>query len=75
MLRACVEEYRRLDWEAVRGFLNADQLKGSEPIFTRFIQFLKARIDSLDDIFSQNLGIKQQEMVLARIFHQAAYSF
>ena len=63
-LRGCIQHYRSLDWEAILKCLRTQQLNGSEIIFGRCIQFLKMRVEYLNDIFSQNLGIAQQELAL-----------
>ena len=63
-LRARIDEYRSVDWAEVLRFLVPEQLTGSVPIFNRYIWFLKKRIEYLDEIFSQNLGIRQQELDL-----------
>ena len=61
-LRKRIDEYRAIDWNEILELLVPHELAGSVPIYGRFIGFLRKRIPYLDDIFSQALGIKQQEL-------------
>ena len=61
-LRKRIEEYRSIDWNEILHLLNPHELTGSVSIYGRYIGFLRQRIGHLDSIFSQDLGIRQQEL-------------
>ena len=63
-LRTFVAEYRSIDWEELFQLLLPHNLTGSIPMFNRHIAFLKERIDYLDGIFTESLGIRQRELNL-----------
>ena len=63
-LRTFVAEYRSIDWNEIFDLVRSDQLTGSATMFNSHIRFLRRRIEHLDRIFSESLGIRQGELNL-----------
>ena len=63
-LRTFIKDYRSIDWNEIFDLLLPHQLTGSIPAFNQHIDFLNARIEYLDHIFSESLGIRQRELNL-----------
>ena len=63
-LRTFVAEYRSIDWNEIFDLVRSDQLTGSATMFNSHIRFLSGRIEHLDRIFSESLGIRQGELNL-----------
>lgn len=61
-MRTHINEYKSIDWNEIVALLKSDELPKSQQIFRRYISFLKERTDHLDGIFSQVLGIRQDQL-------------
>jgi hypothetical protein len=61
---ACVEEYKKIDWEKILNLLTPNELPTSQGHYMKFIEFLISRTDHMHDIVSTSLGIRQQSLSL-----------
>ncbi len=66
-LRTFIAGYRSVDWEEILELVLPHELTGSVSMFNRHIDFLSARTEHLDQIFSESLGIRQRELNLSAL--------
>jgi hypothetical protein len=60
-----VKSYEQVDWDEIYSGVRATEFKSLEKYFVKQIKFLKARILEMRNILTQDLGIKQAELLLS----------
>jgi hypothetical protein len=60
-----VKSYEKIDWDEIYRGVRAKEFKSLEKYFVKQINFLKARIPEMRNILTQDLGIKQAELLLS----------
>lgn len=60
-----VKSYEQVNWDEIHTWVRATEFKYLEQYFVKQIKFLRARIPEMRNILTQDLGIKQTELLFS----------